>query len=234
MTIVPIKGVVSSDDDAEVYHFFGYSTVTPSDVEQALADAGGQPVTFEINSPGGEVAAGSEISAAIQKYSGRTTSDVVGNAASAASLIALSADKVEMAPVAQLMIHRASSGVDGNVDALNSAAQALDSIDQALVDVYSTKTGMSPEDVYHLMVKETWINAKQAVEMGFADDIIDKSQAPVVTNAMLPLSGEVIQRVKTLMVKAAAPKQKDPEVNNENASQQGINPKLAILLGLKP
>ena len=94
MKMVPIKGVISSDDDAEVYQFFGYSTVTPTDIDTALRDANGMPVNVEINSPGGDVFSGSEIFTALKNYSGNVEVDIVGLAASAASIIAMAGDQV--------------------------------------------------------------------------------------------------------------------------------------------
>lgn len=229
---VPIKGVISSEDDADIYQFFGYQTVTPSDLSDALSKANGQDVVLEINSPGGDVFAGSEIATAIKNYSGSIITNIVGLAASAASVVALAGDKVEMAPTAQLMIHRASTSANGNVDALNSAGQSLDSIDQSLVDVYVAKTGMSPSDVYNMMVNETWINAKEAVEKGFADDIMFDT-APAVTNSVLPLTTDMIHRVKSLMAKANSQQNKPTESQPKNDGKKTINPKLALLLGIK-
>jgi ATP-dependent protease ClpP protease subunit len=231
MIPVAIKGVITSDDDAEVYQWLGYSTVTPTDVSKALDAAGGQDVTLQINSPGGDVFAGSEMATAIKSYNGNVTANIVGLAASAASIVALAAGNVQMAPTAQLMIHRAATSADGNVDALNSASQSLDSIDQSLVDVYTAKTGMSASDVYDLMVKETWLNAKQAVDKGFADGIMfDK--APAVTNSTLTLTSDVVERIKTLMAKTKENKTEPTPSQPKADDTKAIDPKLALLLGL--
>ena len=229
---VPIKGVISSEEDVDIYQFFGYQTVTPSDLSDALSKASGQDVVVEINSPGGDMFSGSEMATAIKNYSGSIITNIVGLAASAASVVALAGDKVEMAPTAQLMIHRASASANGNVDVMNSAGQSLDSIDQSLVDVYVAKTGMSPTDVYNMMVNETWINAKEAVEKGFADDIMFDT-APTVTNSVLPLTADMIHRVKALMVKANSQQNKPTESQPTDDGKKTIDPKLALLLGIK-
>ena len=89
-----------------------------------------------------------------------------------------------MSPTAQLMIHRASGGADGNVDDLASAMQGLDQMDQALVDLYAKRTGKSAQEVYQLMAKESWMNAKTAVANGFVDSIMfEDEQMPAVVNA---------------------------------------------------
>ncbi|MFT8860868.1 head maturation protease, ClpP-related [Schleiferilactobacillus harbinensis] len=231
---VPIKGVISSEDDAEVYQLFGYSTVTPSDLAGALAQAGDQAVTLEINSPGGDVFAGSEMATAIKNYTGKVEADIVGLAASAASVVALAANKVMMAPTAQLMIHRAAMTADGNVDVMDGASQALNSIDQTLVDVYTAKTGMSQSDVYALMEKETWLNPKSAVDKGFADGIMF-AEAPVATNATLVINPTAIASVKHLLAEVKWPKKPIEKQDTQLTPSQpkAISPKLALLLGIK-
>jgi ATP-dependent Clp protease, protease subunit len=216
--IIPIKGTVVSDDDAEVYDWWGYDYSAPKTVKKALKDANGADVVLEINSPGGYVTAGAEIYTALKSYSGNVTAQIVGQACSAASWVALAADKVEMSPMAQMMIHRTLVATEGNVDDLSSSLEQLNEMDKSLVDLYSAKTGKSPEDIYDLMSKTTWMNAKTAVENGFADEIMFDNQ-PVVTNAEgdLPIKPELIPKMKNLIHK-----------NNTNKSQAKEN--LALLL----
>lgn len=236
MVTIPVKGMVTPNDMAEVYSWFGYDVVTPNDLSEALNNANGEDITLEINSPGGYVDAGSEMYTALKKYSGNITAQIVGQACSAASWIALAADKVEMSPTAQLMIHRASTRVDGNSDDIASALQSLNSLDAAFVDLYSKRSGMDKQDVYRMMCKTTWMNAKEAVNNGFADAIMfEEDTAPTIINAYgIPtLSNQMITKVKNLLhgkstenvVKPPQPTQK----NKKNDSQ--LQEKLAILFG---
>lgn len=218
MTTVPIKGVISSNDDAEVYQLFGYSTVTPNDIADALKNAAGSNVTVEINSPGGDVFAGSEIYTALKAYSGQVEVNVVGLAASAASIIAMAGNVVKISPTAQLMIHRASTVSQGNADDLSSDLAGLNSTDQAIVNVYQQKTGMDPQDIYRMMSQETWINAQDAVKQGFADSIMFEKQPATVVNAVngqLLLSKDVVAKVKALMRKAEQTPKPEPPKQNE-------------------
>ena len=218
MTTVPIKGVISSDDDAEVYQLFGYSVVTPTDVADALNDAAGADVQVEINSQGGDVFAGSEIYTALKAYQGNVTVNIVGLAASAASIIAMAGDTVNISPTAQLMIHRSSTVSQGNADDLSSDLEGLNSTDQAIVNVYQQKTGMDPQDIYRMMSQETWINAQDAVKQGFADSIMFEKQPATVANAVngqLLLSKDVVAKVKTLMRKAEQTSKPEPPKQNE-------------------
>ena len=225
MTTIPIKGVISSNDDAEVYQFFGYSTVTPNDIADALKNAASSNITVEINSPGGDVFAGSEIYTALKAYSGQVEVDIVGLAASAASIIAMAGNTVKISPTAQLMIHRASTVSQGNSDVLASDLEGLNSTDEAIVNVYQQKTGLDSQDIYRMMSQETWINAQDAVKKGFADEVMFAEQPATVANAaggQVLLSKDVISKVKTLMRKAetkppepVVPKEENKTENNK-------------------
>lgn len=218
MTTVPIKGVISSDDDAEIYQFFGYSVVTPTNVADALSNAAGAAIQVEINSQGGDVFAGSEIYTALKAYPGNVTVNIVGLAASAASIIAMAGDTVNISPTAQLMIHRASTVSDGNSDVLASDLAGLNSTDQAIVNVYQQKTGMDSQEIYRMMSQETWINAQDAVKQGFADSIMFEKQPATVANAVngqLLLSKDMVAKVKALMRKAEQVPKSEPPKENE-------------------
>lgn len=218
------------NDLKDVYQWMGYDSVTPNELQEALNEANGQDVTLEINSPGGYVDAGSEMYSSLKKYNGKVTAQIVGQACSAASWVALAADKVEMSPTAQMMIHRASTGVDGNSDDLASALQSLDSLDQAYVDLYAKKTGLDKQEVYRMMCATTWMNAQQAVDKGFADSIMFQDQtATAVVNAYgIPvLSDKAINRIKDLLHK---PEPKNLEKENKKTNSE-LQKKLAILFG---
>lgn len=200
MTTIPIKGTIISNDYKEVYDWFGYDNVAPKDVSKTLKEANDQDIVLEINSPGGYISAGSEIYTVLREYSGNITAKIVGQACSAASWIALAANKVIMSPTAQMMIHRASTDVSGNIDDLSSAANAVNEMDKAYVDLYSKKTGKTPEEIYQMMAKTTWMNAKTAVENGFADEIMFENE-PAVVNADgdLVVKPEMISKIKNLL-----------------------------------
>lgn len=216
MVTIPIKGTIVDDDDADVYKFWNYSYTSPSSVAKALDDANGQDIILEINSPGGYVNAGSEIYTKVREYSGNVEAKIVGQACSAASWIALAADKVIISPTAQMMIHRASIAAAGNVDDLTSAINALDEMDRAYVDLYSKRTGKKPEEVYQLMANTTWMNAKTAVENGFADEVMFEQKEPAVVNADgdLPISPEMISKTKNIIHNNKKSKKKSQEIKN--------------------
>lgn len=213
MVTVAVKGIIIPNDLADVYDFFGYENLTPSELADALDQANGQDIILEINSPGGYIDAGSEMYTTLKKYSGNVTAQVVGQACSAASWVALAADKVEIAPTAQMMIHRVSGGAEGNSDDISSALQSLNSMDQAYVDLYSKRTGLDQQEVYRMMCATTWMNAKEAVDRGFADSIMfeeDDSKAFVNAYGVPTLNSSMINKIKELIHK--------PKLDDESKS----------------
>lgn len=234
MVTIQMNGEVIPSDYADVYDYLGYENINPKAIKQALNEANGSDVELEINSPGGYVDAGSEIYTALKEYSGKVTAKITGQACSAASWIALAADRVEMSPTAQMMIHRASTISIGNSDDLSSALNALDSLDQSFVDLYSQKTGLDKQEVYRLMCNTTWMNAKQAVNKGFADAIMfEDSKQPALVNAdgSLSIKPDMINKIKNLLHNQSTENvvKPLPKENKKNDSQ--LQRKLAILFG---
>lgn len=231
-----MNGEVIPSDYADVYDYLGYENINPKAIKQALNEANGSDVELEINSPGGYVDAGSEIYTALKEYQGQVIAKITGQACSAASWIALAADRVEMSPTAQMMIHRASTMSIGNSDDLASDLNALNSLDKSFVDLYSQRTGLDAQEVYRLMCNTTWMNAKEAVDKGFADEIMfqnDKKPALVNADGSLSVKPDMINKIKNLLHKKSTenvvkPPQTTPE-NKENDSQ--LQKKLAILFG---
>ena len=227
-----MNGEVIPSDYADVYDYLGYENINPKTVKQALSDADGSDVTLEINSPGGYVDAGSEIYTALKEYQGQVIAKITGQACSAASWIALAADRVEMSPAAQMMIHRASTISIGNSDYLASDLNAINSLDKSFVDLYSQRTGLDAQEVYRLMCNTTWMNAKEAVDKGFADEIMfqnDKKPALVNADGSLSVKPDTINKIKNLLHGKSTENvvKLQENLNKENKSQ--LTNKLALL-----
>lgn len=229
-----MNGEVIPSDYADVYDYLGYENINPKAIKQALNEANGSDVELEINSPGGYVDAGSEIYTALKEYQGQVIAKITGQACSAASWIALAADRVEMSPTAQMMIHRASTMSIGNSDDLASDLNALNSLDKSFVDLYSQRTGLDAQEVYRLMCNTTWMNAKEAVDKGFADEIMfqnDKKPALVNADGSLSVKPDTINKIKNLLHGKSTENVVKllPEDNKKNDSQ--LTNKLALLFG---
>lgn len=153
--------------------------VTPKAFREDLYAEEGD-VTIYIHSPGGNVFAAAEIYTMIRDYPGTVTVKIDAIAASAASVVAMAGDRVMMSPVAMLMVHDPATIAMGNSKAMEKAISTLNEVKESIVNAYQVKTGLSRNKIAKLMSDETWLNAKKAVELGFADEIMfdDKKSDP--------------------------------------------------------
>ena len=147
--------------------------VTPALFKSDL-DSGKGPITVWINSPGGDVWAAAQIYNMLLSYSGKVTVKIDGLAASAASVIAMAGDEVLVSPVSMLMIHNPATAAMGDKDYLAQAISMLDSVKDSILNAYVKKTGLSKNKLSKLMDDETWMDANKAVELGFADRVMER------------------------------------------------------------
>lgn len=183
---INIKGDIVDNATGEVYSWLGMDAVTPKSIADQLDALNGQATEVDIASNGGDVFAASEIYTMLRSYGGKVVVNIQGLAASAASVIAMAGDEVNISPTAQIMIHKAWMQTAGNADDLTKDSKSLDETDQSIVNAYEDKTGLDRQDLLKLMQDETWMSAKEAVDKGFADKIlfVDEQQ-PQVVNATL-------------------------------------------------
>lgn len=132
-------------------------------------------IHLRINSPGGDVFAARAIEQAIHEHPATVIAHIDGYAASAASYIALAADEVHIAPGGFFMIHKAWTLAFGNADDLMDTAALLEKVDESLVKTYAASTGQELEQIRDWMRAETWFDADEAVQHGFADKITETS-----------------------------------------------------------
>jgi ATP-dependent Clp protease protease subunit len=137
----------------------------------ALPD--GTPLALRLNSPGGSVFDAVAIYNAIKRHSGTVTVWIDGIAASAASYIAMAGDEVVMPENAFLMIHDPAGMVMGTATDMRAMAEALDKIKGSLLQGYAAKSGRPQKEIAPLMAAETWLDAKDALDLGFADRIAE-------------------------------------------------------------
>ncbi len=171
--VLSIDGVIAEecwfDDD-----------VTPAAFRAELF-AGEGDVTLWLNSPGGDCIAASQIYAMLMDYPGNVTVKIDGLAASAASVIAMAGTKVLMAPTAMMMVHNPLTVAIGDIEEMKKASDMLSEVKESIINAYEIKTGMSRAKLSHLMDGETWMNAKKAMELGFADGLLeDEKRQPSV------------------------------------------------------
>ena len=231
MGTVNIKGDIVDNSTAQFYEYFGMDAVSPSVVSQQLAD-GDDEIEVNIASNGGDLFAASEIYTMLKDDPRNVTVNIQGLAASSASIIAMAGDKINIAPTAQMMIHQVWSNTQGNADDMRSSAESLDSADQAVVNAYEAKTGLDRESILSMMQQETWMNAQEAVDKGFADKImfVDEKQPQLVNATHSIPSRKAINKFLTMMAKSSADKPKPVETKAESKPTLREQ-KLAFLFG---
>ena len=166
--------------------------VTPKMFQEELF-AGSGPVSVWLNSPGGDCIAASQIYSMLMDYKNDVTIKIDGIAASAASVIAMAGTKVLMAPTALMMIHNPITLAYGNHDDMAKAIEMLDEVKESIINAYEIKTGLSRAKLSHLMDQETWMNAKKAIELGFADgELVDEKR--VALDAAFSFSGKQAEK----------------------------------------
>lgn len=177
-----IRAAVEDDNTISILDVIGYDWwtgegVTAKRISAALRSIGRDaPVTVYINSPGGDMFEGMAIYNLLREHGGEVTVKVIGLAASAASVIAMAGDRVEVGLAGFLMIHNAWIGAWGNRHELREVADTLEPFDRAMGDVYAARTGASREAMQALMDAETWIGGSDAVEQGFADGLLARDE----------------------------------------------------------
>ncbi|MDC7863887.1 peptidase S14 [Pantoea ananatis] len=150
--------------------------VSANRIAGALRAIGGDDVTVHINSPGGDMFEGLAIYNILREYQGKVTVKVLGLAASAASIIAMAGDEVQIGRGAFLMIHNAWIVAAGNRNDFREYADYLEPFDKAMADIYAARSGMSSEDVQSLMDKESFIGGSDAVTRGLADSLLSADE----------------------------------------------------------
>ena len=176
--------------------------MTPQLFKEELNGGNGN-ITVWINSPGGDCVAAAQIYNMLIDYKGDVTVKIDGIAASAASVIAMAGTKVLMSPVSMLMIHNPMTIAFGNKVEMEKAISMLDEVKESIINAYEIKTGMSRAKLSHLMDSETWMDAHKAVELGFADDILKRSDAKDMEVPQVSMMYSKAQVVNSLMDKLA-------------------------------
>lgn len=155
--------------------FFGEG-VTSKRVAGALRAIGKKDVVVNINSPGGDYFEGLAIYNMLRDHPATVTVKILGIAASAASVIAMAGDEVQIARAGFLMIHNTWVIAMGDRHQLRDVADWLAPFDSMAVDIYAARTGMEPKELGKMLDRETWIGGSDAVEQGFADSLLPSDE----------------------------------------------------------
>lgn len=169
-----------SDDLAEIEIFDeidSYWGIGPKEFKAALDEAGkAKSIKLLLNSPGGSVFDGMAIYNLLAQYHDKLEIEVVGLAASIASIIAMAGKKLTIAEGAYLMIHQPWTVMAGGAEDLRKTADLLDKMEGQFIGIYSRRSGLKEDEVEAMMAAETWLTGDEAVAKGLADAVEDYGQ----------------------------------------------------------
>lgn len=162
--ILMLNGEISNET------WFG-DEITPKEFRGELNSGQGK-VTVWINSPGGDCFAAAQIYNMLMEYPGTVDVHIDGIAASAASVIAMAGNHVAISPVGMMMIHNPATVSIGDEWEMKKAMDMLSEVKESIINAYELKTGLPRKQLSNMMNAESWMNAKKALELGFADSIL--------------------------------------------------------------
>jgi ATP-dependent Clp endopeptidase proteolytic subunit ClpP len=181
-------------------------------------------ITLHVNSPGGDVFDGFAIYNQLKQHPAKITVSIDGLAASIASIISMSGDKINIAANAMMMIHDPQGGAMGNSDEMRRVAALLDTVKGNLAQTYVDRTALDRKQIEDWMAEETWLTADAAVQHGFADAVTDASQ---VTALFDP---NAFRKVPEALRKRLANVSPRPVADRFGVRQQDMDRRLAALL----
>lgn len=167
------------------YSWYG-DEITPEVFNNDLKAIGTvDEITVRINSGGGDVFAAVAIYTRLKEHKAKVAVKIDGWCASAATIIAMAGDTIEISVGGIFMIHDPMAGLLGyyNVEELNKISKELETIKQSIVNCYMTVTEMSEDEIKNLMTEEKWFTAEEAVEAGFCTSLMFGEVETTVENA---------------------------------------------------
>jgi ATP-dependent Clp endopeptidase proteolytic subunit ClpP len=168
----------------------------------ALRAIGAKDVTVNVNSPGGDMFEGLAIYNLLAEHPGEVTVRVMGLAASAASVLAMAGDRIEMGLGSFLMIHNSWGVVIGNQNDMRDAASLFAQFDGAMADIYAHRSGQGKDKIEEWMHADTWMSASDAVALGFASGTFEAPKGE--PNARADVSAR--RRLDAMLAKGGMPR----------------------------
>ncbi|PPE61948.1 ATP-dependent Clp protease proteolytic subunit [Pectobacterium brasiliense] len=164
---------VSGSADISVYEEIGGWGITAQQFSEDLKALGDiSHINLHIHSPGGDVFDGIAIYNLLNKHPAKITVHIDGLAASMASVIAMAGDHIVMPENALMMIHKPWGISGGNANDMRDYAELLDKVENVLIPAYARKTGKSTEALATMLEDETWMDGRECVAQGFADELL--------------------------------------------------------------
>lgn len=196
------KNSISSAGELLLYGEIGewWDGLDAKTIVDKLESLNDSKLTIRIHSAGGYVLEGLAIYNRLKESKAHKTVIIDGLAASMASVVAMAGDHIVMPENAWLMIHKPHNWVSGNADELRKTADTLDGFESSLISIYAAKTGMKNDDLAEMLRSETWLSAKDALELGFIDEISNpvKAAASIDLTQFTNVPGDLAKTMSTV------------------------------------
>lgn len=195
-----------------------YDATSADDVRNALSNVKAKTIRLKISSPGGDVFDGVEIYNYLKDLDAHVIVEVTALAASAASLIAMAGDEIIMRTGSTMMVHEASTMAYGTKSDIQKTMNALDAIDQSIINIYAQKTGLDAEEIKNMIQAETWMTAEEALSKGFATSIetVEEPEPDQNNNINEEIINTIIQRVTAQLENTNKQKEESTPITEPN------------------
>lgn len=191
--------------------------ITPAMFRDELFSGTG-PVTIYICLPGGDCIAASQIYTMLMDYKDDVTVKIDGIAASAASVIAMAGTQVLMSPTATMMIHNPATLAFGDHTDMSKTIDMLSEVKESIINAYEIKTGLPRKQLAKMMDETTWMNAKKAIELGFADGMLTDEKRTAYNTEAYAFSACAVDMALINKLNKHTPKAEGRSVNELRAS----------------
>lgn len=177
--------------------------VTAKRIAGALRAIGEKPVTVTINSPGGDFFEGLAIYNLLREHPKAVTIEVIGMAASAASVIAMAGDTIRIGKAAMMFVHNTQWFAAGDRHVMQKCADEMATFDDLAAELYADRTGGELKSIHAMMDKETFFGGEAAVEEGFADELLQSDAKRKPSNEIEEPAG---YRLEALLERHGVPR----------------------------
>jgi ATP-dependent Clp protease protease subunit len=179
--------------------------VTAKRVSAALRSIGNKPVTVVINSPGGDFFEGLAIYNLLRNHPKAVTVQIIGIAASAAAVVAMAGDDIQIAKAGLLMVHNSQWFAIGDRHVMSETADQMATFDQAMRGVFVDRTGLTDKEVGALMDATTFLGSEEAIAKGFADELMPADAVGTDASAALH-ERPAAYRIEAALAKCGVPR----------------------------
>ncbi len=222
-----IDGEIIDDSWAWIYEWFGDPYASPNKFREALSDHKGKDITVWIDSSGGDVFAGIGIYTTLMEHKGNVTVKIDGKAFSAASIIAMAGGEILMSPGSMMLVHNPWTYAEGEAKDMRHAADILDEVKEAIMNVYELRTGRTREEISAIMDEETPMAPKRAIEEEFADGMLYTEEVEAVKNHFMstyrPAIMNSFNKSLEMALEIKEKQQKEPEEVKEPGESPAQN-----------